>query len=471
MVINSQLVIKELVQAFLSGLMTLDQIKPILVHLKSNVCSLSLSASTWLFSQLQMAENDQRNKLLLLLNELISPPNQVLEQPTSTNDDLESMPNSLAGYLNERSSLACKITKRLYQKHLPNLVDLEDQPKSLQIKSNLPSCIDLTKVNLNSKLELILESNQAFLPTHVVHELDDLVKLGGITWFTKRVVSHYFFQHEDVSCLADNVDAAYQLLHLDLEQSSIILLNDVLPSLLMYESSHKGLAEPTVSALVKLTIMTLFAAITQLTSFKKCDLSRRCGHRQNYQLEVYRNRQVCELTEELTRNTPYFYQMPKSFFKSSTNLSTNNIKLKESELTSVEEPMEIDELSTLKSASKTPSQTDCLAAIEEIHKEPLYIEFVRFVNLLHNMTVYDEFNARALLLQALLEQIVICLREGAGQLLMFIPFNMLDALIRQSSNTLTFEALLAYICLDSSRARKVGAKLLCQLHLINSFSK
>ena len=99
----------------------------------------------------------------------------------------------------------------------------------------------------------------------------------------------------------------------------------------------------------------------------------------------------------------------------------------------------------------------------DIVKQPLIVEFIRFLNLLRELTLDAELSPRSLASVALLEQIVQCLRDDSHQFLQFVPFHLLDGIIRSTYDVLTFEQLLAYLSLDSVRARKTGAKLLCQL--------
>ncbi len=67
---------------------------------------------------------------------------------------------------------------------------------------------------------------------------------------------------------------------------------------------------------------------------------------------------------------------------------------------------------------------------------------------------------------SLLEQILLCLRSEAAEFLQFVPFSSLDAVVRATYDVLTFEQLLAYLCLEGSgRARKAAARLLCQLQM------
>lgn len=98
-------------------------------------------------------------------------------------------------------------------------------------------------------------------------------------------------------------------------------------------------------------------------------------------------------------------------------------------------------------------------------KEPLFIEFIRFLNLLLEISLDSDFSPRSMVSVAVLEQIVLCLREEAHQFLQFVPFHLMDGVLRSTYDILSFEQLLSYLCLDSVRARKAGARLLCQLQL------
>lgn len=132
----------------------------------------------------------------------------------------------------------------------------------------------------------------------------------------------------------------------------------------------------------------------------------------------------------------------------------------------------------------------------DLLREPLYAEFVRFLRLVLDLSLESEAfgnsyysnsyaSSRAgaaaaaeddspsgppccwsMVSLSLLEQILLCLRSEAAEFLQFVPFSSLDAVVRATYDVLTFEQLLAYLCLEGSgRARKAAARLLCQLQM------
>lgn len=114
---------------------------------------------------------------------------------------------------------------------------------------------------------------------------------------------------------------------------------------------------------------------------------------------------------------------------------------------------------------------DCLdsAGQVDILSEPLYLELIHFFHLLLEQTFDNTFGPRSLVPIAILEQIVLCLREDSSQFLRLISFQLLKTIVRAMPNSVTFEQLLAYIQLDNSKGRKIGARLLCQLQLAKTY--
>ena len=118
--------------------------------------------------------------------------------------------------------------------------------------------------------------------------------------------------------------------------------------------------------------------------------------------------------------------------------------------------MDIDELT--ENTSTSSSELNIL-------NEPLYLELIHFFHLLLQQSYDTNFSPRSLVPLAVLEQIILCLREDSNQFLRFISFQLLKSIIRTMPNQITFEQLLVYLPLENARGRKTGSKLLCQLQL------
>ena len=149
-------------------------------------------------------------------------------------------------------------------------------------------------------------------------------------------------------------------------------------------------------------------------------------------------------------NTPYSYETP------AITTTTGTKKQSNIELGNGSTEMDVDDEQAEQTNGSYP---------DDISKEPLYIEFIRFLNLLLEISLDSEFSPRSLVSVTVLEQIILCLRQDSHKFLQFLPFHLLDGIIRSTFDVLTYEQLLAYLSLDNSRARKTGAKMLCQLQV------
>lgn len=157
--------------------------------------------------------------------------------------------------------------------------------------------------------------------------------------------------------------------------------------------------------------------------------------------------QLGKISPDLLDNTPFSYEVLAASTTSDVNCSTNGNGPVAMEVDLTEEKAKpiLNELGV------------------EMLKEPLYIEFIRFLNLLLQQSLDKDSTCRALVALTVLEQIVLFVREDSHKFLQFVPFHLLDDIVRDSYDILTFEQFLAYFCLDSATARKTAAYLLCQL--------
>lgn len=165
-------------------------------------------------------------------------------------------------------------------------------------------------------------------------------------------------------------------------------------------------------------------------------------------------------------NTSFIYEQKQS---SKLVESSNGLVNDSGDSTNIT-PMDVDILDHQSNQEQSiPNEGNNTASNRsEILKEPLFVEFIRFLNLLMDLCLDGEFTPRSLVLPTLLEQIVLCLREDSHLFLQFVPFHLLDSIIRSTYDTITYEQLLAYLSLDSVRSRKIGARLLCNLQLQKS---
>lgn len=484
MCIASQLAVSEILPAWCHDVLTTDAVHLVLNRLKSRLCSTALSAACWLFAQLNVASQEQSLKIMTMLNELKNWPSNEEKNKEESSDNSDSMM-----YYNERFTMFQTIMKRLFEKYLPNTfipsnVNLNSPKKFANLSPMIP--LRLSRSSLNVLLDMALESTKGVFNMKNIYDFDGLMAIGGAHWFTNSVINFLFnltgTRPCEISRLQEAVDLAFGLFHLDLEQCALVLLRDTIPRLLLFKPRQEkvivgfGIELPTqvpflhipetkVTALVKLTIMTAFGAISQIQSLKKAGLNRRSGNRGNYE-NISQQWYYNGINDQMLDNTSFIYEQKQS---SKLVESSNGLVNDSGDSTNIT-PMDVDILDHQSNQEQSiPNEGNNTASNRsEILKEPLFVEFIRFLNLLMDLCLDGEFTPRSLVLPTLLEQIVLCLREDSHLFLQFVPFHLLDSIIRSTYDTITYEQLLAYLSLDSVRSRKIGARLLCNLQLQKS---
>lgn len=276
MVMASQLALRELLSAWNHvEEFPLEIIKLFLERLKGKLCCLAVAAMFWLFAQLKVVDESQRSKILSMLSDLQTP------MEIHSSEKLENGTDPLTLHYKQRSELMTSIMKHMFEKYLPSGKCANAKADCVKLVIN-PMPIRLSKTSLNELLDATLKANKGHFSVKTIYEFDGLMALGGARWFTNQVVNS-MFQHNEVCYLQEAVDFAFGLFHLDLEQCALVLLREIMPRYLLFKPQEENINEPKVSSLVKLSIITTFAAISQLDTFRRCKLSRRCGSRRNYE--------------------------------------------------------------------------------------------------------------------------------------------------------------------------------------------
>ncbi|OTF82824.1 mediator of RNA polymerase II transcription subunit-like protein, partial [Euroglyphus maynei] len=422
MCIAAQFATSEILNAWIHDQITEDYVRLFLDRLKSRLCSLGLSAACWLFAKLETIPAEHQSKVMMMLQELQTPSSSMMNSTTESfsNDANES---NLAFSYKQRFMLMSTTLKRLLTKYVPHtkLSTINNSPSA---PTTLP--IRLSKSPLNTILDQCLHMTRKHFTLKLIYDFDGLYSLGGPKWFVTQVFRYLFnFCDKTVDCLQDSVDLAYGLFHIDLEQCALILLRHTLPNFLLSKSNELHLTEPRITSLIRLTEIH----------------------------ELYPNESL-ELNDNLLENTAFYYKRREH---QSNGGNQNGV-------TNGDNPMDVDENSwsfSIDSDSKD---------YQWILKEPLYIELVQLFQFIMEQSFEYEFSPWLLVPISLMEQILLNLCEDAPKFLQFISFNLLEAMIHSSHcQSLCIEQLLAYLVLDTSRSRKIGAKLICQLELVRQY--
>lgn len=165
------------------------------------------------------------------------------------------------------------------------------------------------------------------------------------------------------------------------------------------------------------------------------------------------------MNDNLLENTAFYYKRREHQSNGSQNNVTNGN----------DNPMDVDDNPI--DENSWPFSIDSNSLDHQwILKEPLYIELVQLFQFIMEQSFEYEFSPWLLVPISLMEQILLNLREDAPKFLQFISFNLLEAMIHSSHcQSLCIEQLLSYLVLDTSRSRKIGAKLICQLELVRQY--
>ncbi|KAH9420166.1 Mediator of RNA polymerase II transcription subunit 24 [Dermatophagoides pteronyssinus] len=460
MCIAAQFATSEILNAWIHDQITEDNVRLFLERLKSRLCSLALSAACWLFAKLETISAEHQSKVMMMLQELQTPSSSMINSTTESfsNDANES--NLAFGY-KQRFMLMSTTLKRLLAKYVPHtkLSILNDSP--LKTCSTLP--IRLSRSPLNTILDQCLHMTRKHFTLKLIYDFDGLYSLGGPKWFVTQVFRYLFnfCDKTSVVCLQDSVDLAYGLFHIDLEQCALILLRHTLPKFLLSKSNELHLTEPRITALIRLTVITTYSALEQLTKFSQLNMKKCTGHRYNYQEihELYPNESL-ELNDNLLENTAFYYKRREHQSNGSQNNNVTNGN---------DNPMDVDDNPIDENSWPFSIDSNSLD-YQWILKEPLYIELVQLFQFIMEQSFEYEFSPWLLVPISLMEQILLNLREDAPKFLQFISFNLLEAMIHSSHcQSLCIEQLLSYLVLDTSRSRKIGAKLICQLELVRQY--
>lgn len=323
-----QLAVEELLRAWEAGVVDRPLVDVFLERLKSRVLFASVVAFCMLVAKLKVAGEAEREKIHYMLAQLYIPYNfeEQAEQDgskesaessttTTTTDDSNSL------FYKERGLVLRIVNRHLYNKFLPDFEPprIDDKPPRFNYTGN---ALRLSRRPLNELLRETLAATGSHFTMENIYDFDKLVVLGGIRWFTNAVVECLFelatppslvsggaagaagaggsgntLQQQqqpppdEIVRLQRAVDMAYGLFHLDLEQCALVLMRETIPRLLLFRQSGGGvdkqqqqqwLSEPRVSALLRLTLMTTFGAISHVQVLSKGGRPRRSDHRLEY---------------------------------------------------------------------------------------------------------------------------------------------------------------------------------------------
>lgn len=412
---NSIGAIKEVLLAWEHGAISTENVKVILDNIKSKMCCLPVVISAWLCSYINVLHHDERLKPMNMMQQFMTP------LPSSETNSTSGSDDAGASY-KERSTLMSTIIKKmLYDLHPPQ----QSKPKVGTIAHGLTS-----KTPLGELLETTFAAahSKTWLDLKGVHIMDTMLAVGGPDWFVDGLVKQ-LLKYDHSGELDTAVGLVYGLFHLDMEQCAMSLLSRVMPSYLLRDNKQEQLFEPKASALARLVAMSIFTA---LNSVKHKDKTSRYGRRSHYRVD--------------------------------SNDSTG-------------EPMDVDESSprglhgsadlrarfddTPYASVRKSSTGDNKPSLHSL--EPFVKAAASFLLLISTIIADSSVSQRTVFPVVLIEQLILCAKDDAAEVLQFLPHDTIMSLIKITPDNLSHEFLLAIADMNAAKSRKVVAKALCQL--------
>ncbi|KAI1303139.1 Mediator of RNA polymerase II transcription subunit 24 [Halotydeus destructor] len=310
--------------------------------------------------------------------------------------------------------------------------------KLKKIVDESPNDADVSSVVLNSKTPFgeIIESEfskayeKSRLDNKVVLIMSALYKIGGVDWFVESLVRQ-FLKYDYPSELSCAISLTYGLLHIDIEQCTLSLISNIVPNFILDSKKQELLIEPKASALSRLVVMTIYAA---MNSIKKSSLSKPKRKSSN---SLY--------GEPMDVDEPNVSSYIDSRLLKSLNRRSDFV-------------IKLDNTPFGCQRKMSPSNDTSTRSLD-----PLSKAIASFLSLLSTVVSDFTISQRTLFPLAFMEQLILCVKEDAGEVLKFLPHETIMSLIKTTPECLSYEFLLAVGDNQTAKGRKILAKALCQL--------
>ncbi|KAM0725562.1 Mediator of RNA polymerase II transcription subunit 24 [Formica fusca] len=230
--------VKELLNAWESGVLGAGDVKRALDGLRTAACCLPVCAAAWLCAYMSITHQDALLKPMNMVQHFLTP---------LPGDDMQDN-------LKERSSLMFQIIRKMqYDVHPPTQSKTKVLSMSHSIISRQPILEQLESVwqNINQRGWINIQATQS---------LESLLNTGGSSWFVTNIVKEvlkYRYQEE----LDQAVDLAFAIFHLDIENCTLDLINHLIPQYLDNSLQSDELVEPQSSILAKLCVYCIFSTL------------------------------------------------------------------------------------------------------------------------------------------------------------------------------------------------------------------
>jgi len=438
--LNAPMAIKEILLAWEYEAISTDNVKIILDNVKSKMCSMPVVISAWLCSYINILHHKERLKPMNMLQQFMTPlinesnANQSVDIGNNQEVRGQAASDQMNSYYKERSTLMANIIKKMLYDLFP-----PQQSKSKAVISTFSHGLtvktplwELMETNFTSAHE------RSWLDLKTIYNMDTLLCIGGPQWFTDTLIRQVLkFEHS--TDLNRAIDLVFGLFHMDIEQCALALLTNIIPSYLLSESKQEFLSEPKASALIRLTVMTIYDALCEVESGRKLRQPKRVGRKRHYHQDMSSDCNPMDIDFKATSGpmrtaksmrseseSDFFDNTPFSFERQTNDDEQNKTKL-------------------------------------YLLNEPIYKAIVDLLRLLTLIAADSSISHRTLIPILFLEQLILCVKEDSHKILQFMPMHLISCLIKTMPESISMEFLLAVSDVQTMRSRKITARLLCQL--------
>lgn len=422
---NIPAIIHETLIAWEADAISAENVKTILDNIKSKMCCLPVVASAWLCSYIKILPQEERTKPMNMIQQLMTPIS--LTSENSNTSDNTNNANQEQNY-NERALLMSTIIKKM-------LSDL--YPSQSKCIPSIVSSSDTTMWKLLEETFTTVHS-RSWLDQKDIHALDMLLCMGGPNWFVGSIL-RLMFRYDYIADLNRAVGLIYGLFHLDMENTTLCLLVNILPLYLLKSGMCENLVEPKASALARLTVMVIFSAISEAESRKTSNKARRhkfhcevpldfCGDGGDFKSHESNGEPKPPKIMRMNESQAFNFLGDDTPFILAQNL---NAQLSSSDISSCNNSLD--------------------KAIADL------------LNLFTSIITDSDISQRTLFPLAFFEQLILCGQQDAHKVLQYLPFQSITGLIKVMPGAITYEFMLALSILHTPKARKIIARALCQL--------
>ncbi|KAF7998350.1 hypothetical protein HCN44_009748 [Aphidius gifuensis] len=230
-------VVKELLFAWESGVLGAGDVKKSLDGLRQAACCLPVCATAWLCSHMSITHQDALLKPINMIQQLITP---------LTNEEIQDN-----NFKQDTSNLMFQIIRKMQH-------DVQIRtPSSLGLSNNIVS-----KQPILEQLQTIWDDikQRGWVTIQSTQTLESLLNTGGTLWFVSNIVKQ-IFQYKCHEELGRAIDIAFSLFHLDIENCTLDLINNVIQKYLYNKLQGEELVEPQSSQLAKLCVYCILSTL------------------------------------------------------------------------------------------------------------------------------------------------------------------------------------------------------------------